>query len=140
MLTFDAMVKEVRDLARLVEPPIARRITALGTGMIGLAMQEPVARLEPGGAVQTTTKRTRHRKRRAKGAENVWVADSKARRVPTWVIKATEGLDTKAKIVERYGPDARFEVGKPLPAILTAAARKAMKAPAPKATQQQAAA
>ena len=38
----------------------------------------------------------------------------------------------KAKIVDRYGPDARFELNKPLPAQLSAAARKATKAPAPK--------
>jgi site-specific DNA-methyltransferase (adenine-specific) len=145
MLTFDSMIKEVRDLASLVEPPIGRRITALGVQMATLAMQEPAAaRLEPGTTVPAKANRTRHRRRRAKGPENVWVADSKARRVPNWVIKATEGLDTKAKIVDRFGPDARFEVGKALPAALTAAARKAMKHPAPVAvpatTQRQAAA
>jgi hypothetical protein len=145
MLTFDAMVKEVRDLARLVAPPIARRITALGTGMIGLAMQESsTSHLAPGTAPVATTTKRRSRKRRAKGSDSVWVADSSARRVPTWVIKATEGLETKAKIVDRFGPDARFEVGKALPPILTAAARKALKhpapAPVPATTQRQAAA
>jgi hypothetical protein len=43
-----------------------------------------------------------------------WVADSRARRVPTFVIHAT-GLDTKKKIVAKYGPNAAFEKGKPLP-------------------------
>ena len=43
-----------------------------------------------------------------------WVADNRARRVPNFVIEAT-GLDTKKKIVARYGEDATFEMGKPLP-------------------------
>ena len=43
-----------------------------------------------------------------------WVADSRARRVPTFVIEAT-GLDTKKKIVARFGANVAFEKGKPLP-------------------------
>ncbi len=43
-----------------------------------------------------------------------WVADNNARRVPKFVIQAT-GLDTKKKIVARFGPNATFEKGKPLP-------------------------
>jgi len=44
-----------------------------------------------------------------------WVADRRARRVPNFVIEATNGLDTKKKIVARYGEGATFEKGKPLP-------------------------
>jgi hypothetical protein len=43
-----------------------------------------------------------------------WVADARARRVPTFVIEAT-GLDTKKKIVAKFGPNAAFEKGKALP-------------------------
>jgi hypothetical protein len=43
-----------------------------------------------------------------------WVADKRARRVPKFVIEET-GLDTKKKIVARYGEDVVFERGKPLP-------------------------
>ncbi len=43
-----------------------------------------------------------------------WVADNRARRVPTFVIEAT-GLETKKKIVAKYGPNVSFEKGKPLP-------------------------
>ena len=43
-----------------------------------------------------------------------WVADNRARRVPTFVIDAT-GLDTKKKIVAKYGHNVSFEKGKPLP-------------------------
>jgi hypothetical protein len=48
-----------------------------------------------------------------------WVADRNARRVPTFVIEAT-GLDTKKKIVARFGENAAFEVGKPLPPVKSA--------------------
>ena len=44
-----------------------------------------------------------------------WVADNRARRVPTFVIEMTGGLDTKKKIVAKYGANAAFEKGKPLP-------------------------
>ena len=44
-----------------------------------------------------------------------WVADNRARRVPTFVIELTGGLDTKKKIVAKFGEDAVFERGKPLP-------------------------
>lgn len=43
-----------------------------------------------------------------------WIADRRARRVPTFVIEAT-GLDTKKKIVARFGVGATFEKGKDLP-------------------------
>ena len=43
-----------------------------------------------------------------------WVADARARRVPNFVIEAT-GLETKKKIVAKFGENAAFEKGKPLP-------------------------
>ncbi len=45
-----------------------------------------------------------------------WVADRRARRVPTFVIQAT-GLDTKKKIVAKFGENAAFRKGKSLPAV-----------------------
>jgi hypothetical protein len=45
-----------------------------------------------------------------------WVADARARRVPTFVIDLT-GLDTKKKIVAKFGAGAAFERGKPLPRV-----------------------
>jgi hypothetical protein len=44
-----------------------------------------------------------------------WVADRRARRVPNFVIEMTGGLDTKKKIVAKYGENVAFEKGKPLP-------------------------
>jgi hypothetical protein len=52
--------------------------------------------------------------RRAASEMTRWVADRNARRVPTFVIEAT-GLDTKKKIVAKFGEDAVFEKGKPVP-------------------------
>ncbi len=52
---------------------------------------------------------------RPRGDLNRWVADRRARRVPKFVIEMTNGLDTKKKIVAKFGPDAVFEKGKPLP-------------------------
>jgi hypothetical protein len=54
--------------------------------------------------------------RRADNAEELtrWIADRRARRVPNFVIALT-GLDTKKKIVARYGENAVFEKGRPLP-------------------------
>ena len=51
-----------------------------------------------------------------------WIADKRARRVPTFVIEATR-LDTKKKIVAKYGPNAAFAKGKPLPPIALEAAK-----------------
>ena len=54
--------------------------------------------------------------RRARPVELTrWVADKRARRVPTFVIELTGGLDTKKKIVAKFGENAAFEKGKPLP-------------------------
>jgi hypothetical protein len=43
-----------------------------------------------------------------------WVADRRARRVPTFVIELT-GLETKKQIVAKYGENVAFEKGKPAP-------------------------
>ncbi len=68
-----------------------------------------------------------------------WVADRRARRVPTFVIQAT-GLDTKKKIVAKFGANAVFEKGKALPSpktdavnadVTPAKAKRAVKAKAP---------
>jgi hypothetical protein len=50
-----------------------------------------------------------------------WTADKRARRVPKFVIEMTGGLDTKKKIVAKYGENAAFEKGKPLPKTSKAA-------------------
>ncbi len=52
---------------------------------------------------------------RARAEISTWIADRRARRVPNFVIQMTSGLDTKKKIVARFGENVRFEKGKPLP-------------------------
>jgi hypothetical protein len=53
--------------------------------------------------------------RRARNVEMTkWTADRRARRVPNFVIEAT-GLDTKKKIVAKFGEGVTFERGRPLP-------------------------
>lgn len=52
---------------------------------------------------------------RARVELSTWIADKRARRVPNFVIEMTNGLDTKKEIVARFGENARFEKGKPLP-------------------------
>ena len=61
-----------------------------------------------------------------------WVADTRARRVPKFVIAAT-GLDTKKKIVARFGENAAFAKGKPLPPAraMTGGAAQAVQAKPP---------
>jgi hypothetical protein len=61
-----------------------------------------------------------------------WVADTRARRVPKFVIAAT-GLDTKKKIVARFGENAAFTKGKPLPPAraMTSGAAQAVQAKPP---------
>jgi hypothetical protein len=99
--TIDAILRDTaaRVVARL-SAAIARQVAEL--------VREGVRReLGTNGA-------RRGGRRRTRGDITRWVADTRARRVPNFVIEAT-GLDTKKKIVAKYGPNAAFEKGKPLP-------------------------
>ena len=51
---------------------------------------------------------------RPKGEITRWIADERARRVPTFVIEQT-GLKAKAQVIAKYGDRAVFEKGKPCP-------------------------
>jgi hypothetical protein len=55
------------------------------------------------------------RRSRARGEMTRWAADKRARRVPNFVIEMADGLDTKKKIVAKYGANVVFEKGKPGP-------------------------
>ena len=90
-----------------IAPVIQRHVAAL-------AAEE----LEKSLAVKNGAKRSRSpaRRTRPRGEDMTkWVANRRARRVPTFVIEMTGGLDTKKKIVGKYGEDVVFEKGKPLP-------------------------
>jgi hypothetical protein len=81
-------------------------------------------RRKPAKSAAPRGRRSRTRKDIAK-----WTADRNARRVPTFVIEAT-GLDTKKKIVAKFGANVTFEKGKPLPTVASNA-EKSVKAPKP---------
>jgi hypothetical protein len=94
----------VADAMRKVAPLIQRQIAAFAAEELerNLALDGAPARRSP-------------RRSRPRGEEMTkWVADRNARRVPKFVIDAT-GLDTKKKIVAKFGENAAFEKGKPLP-------------------------
>ena len=103
---------------RAVQDVIAR-----AAGSIAAAIAE-MAAAELGEQLSVATKRGAGRapsgrraavRRPPRGEITKWVPDSHARRVPTFVIELTGGLDTKKKIVAKFVEDAVFEKGKPLP-------------------------
>ncbi len=103
----------VQELIAAAIAPVVDRITAAVAHQVELAVVQrlraiPAARRGP-------TVRTRATgKARARTEITRWAADRRARRVPTFVIEAT-GLDTKKKIVAKYGENAKFEKEKALP-------------------------
>ena len=109
----------IDDILRSAMAPVLRRASAT----IAKAIAEMAAeRLD--SELQGSIGRARGRRparsaaarpSRRRGEMTRWVADRRARRVPKFVIEMTNGLDTKKKIVARFGADAAFEKGKPLP-------------------------
>ncbi len=101
--SIDAILRDTADrVVTRLSAAIARQVADL--------VQEGVRReLGANGAGRHAGRRTR-----ARGDITRWVADARARRVPNFVIDAT-GLDTKKKIVAKFGPGAAFEKGRPLP-------------------------
>jgi hypothetical protein len=97
-----------------VEQVVQRFVPALRNALAEAAARGPVKARPVAGAT------TSRRRRRTRGEMRHWTADKRARRVPTFVIDAT-GLDTKKEIVARFGENAAFEKGKPLPATKAAA-------------------
>ncbi len=103
---------------RAVQDVIARAAGSIATAIAEMAATEleeqlSVATKRGGGRVLTRRRSAVRRPRREEITK--WVADRGARRVPTFVIELTGGLDTKKKIVAKFGEDAVFEKGKPLP-------------------------
>lgn len=103
--TVDRVVEEVSDA-------IARQIGVL----VHRGIRDELA-----GRSRVRGRGRRPSGRKPRGEITRWVADSRARRVPNFVIEATD-LDTKKKIVAKFGDGAAFEKGKPLPKPRPAAA------------------
>ena len=105
-----------------VQEVVARASRPIANAIAQMAATE----LEKQLAVANGRPRRYGRSRPRQRAEiTKWVADRRARRVPTFVIEMTGGLDTKKKIVAKFGENAAFEKGKPLPAASAAAHRAA---------------
>ncbi len=102
--SLDAFLDKVigRVVARVV-PVIAKTIA-----------EKTAAQLERQIEAKTKPRRRKARRRRPRKELTRWAADRHARRVPTFVIEAT-GLDTKKKIVAKFGENAAFVKGKALP-------------------------
>jgi hypothetical protein len=108
-------------LRSAMEPVLKRASVAIARAVADLAAQQldrevrngiAHARGKRGGAARAGRPR---RRARSRSEMTRWTADRRARRVPKFVIEMTGGLDTKKKIVARYGEDVVFERGKPLP-------------------------
>jgi hypothetical protein len=91
---------------------VVSRISAAIARQVGEMVQDGLERELSAGSGRA--RRGRRPRGRTRGEITRWVADARARRVPNFVIAAT-GLDTKKKIVAKYGPGAAFEKGKPPP-------------------------
>jgi hypothetical protein len=91
---------------------------AVVTRISGAIAQQVAALVKEGVrrelATNSVVRRGAGRRARGRGEITRWVADARARRVPNFVIEAT-GLDTKKKIVAKFGAGAAFEKGKALP-------------------------
>ncbi len=94
---------------------IARAIADMAAERLDRELQDGISRSR-GKRGRAAVARPRRPSRRRTEITR-WVADRRARRVPKFVIEMTDGLDTKKKIVAKYGENAAFERGKPLPKV-----------------------
>jgi hypothetical protein len=107
-----------------MEPVLKRASAAIAKALAEAAAERIDGELQKGLARARVRRGARGgagaRPARRRAEITRWVADRRARRVPNFVIEMTNGLDTKKKIVAKYGEDAVFEKGKPLPKPKTA--------------------
>lgn len=89
-------------------------VTAIANLIATLVVEQVEIQVRSAGPSRHAPKRQVKNRRSGRTEIRKWTADHRARRVPTFVIEAT-GLDTKKKIVAKYGANATFEKGKPLP-------------------------
>jgi hypothetical protein len=107
-----AQTPSIESILRDAAEKVVARVSGAIARQVGDMVQE---RLQAELANGTRPRRaSAGRRRRGPGEITRWVADARARRVPNFVIEAT-GLDTKKKIVAKFGAGAAFERGKPLP-------------------------
>jgi hypothetical protein len=104
-------------IASAVSKAMLRIVPAIQRQVASMVAEE----LDKGLAVKNGRNGKQQRRRapsrrpRPRGEMTRWVADKRARRVPNFVIEMADGLDTKKKIVAKYGENVAFEKGKPAP-------------------------
>lgn len=97
-----------------VEGVVKRTATAIAKAIADTVAVRLEQELKKGAGKGSRGRRASGRTARPRAELTRWVADRRARRVPTFVIEAT-GLKTKKAIVAKYGDSVAFEKGKPAP-------------------------
>jgi hypothetical protein len=106
----DVILQAVDSVVERASAGIARAISEILAVRIDAELKAQVAKaIGKGGRARKGGARAAPR-----GEIDRWVADRRARRVPTFVIEQT-GLKTKKAIVAKFGENAAFEKGKPAP-------------------------
>jgi hypothetical protein len=120
--SIDDIVRDAMEpVLKRASTAIARAIAELAAARVEEELQGGVTRgVNRGRAGRVARGRGRAAARRPRTEITKWVADNRARRVPNFVIEMTGGLDTKKKIVAKFGENATFEKGKPLPKVAKA--------------------
>jgi hypothetical protein len=106
------------DSIRSIIESSVREVVARVSGSLDRAVAQMVGEeLKKRPASPSNGRRAPERAARPRQRHEItrWVANRRARRVPTFVIEMTGGLDTKKKIVAKFGENAAFEKGKPPP-------------------------
>ncbi|HET6437516.1 MAG TPA: hypothetical protein VFG59_05605 [Anaeromyxobacter sp.] len=106
----------IEDIIRDAADRVVQKVSASIARQVGALVQAGLERELPasGRPGRRGAAPAARRRRPPRGEITRWVTDARARRVPNFVIEAT-GLDTKKKLVARYGANVAFEKGKPLP-------------------------
>ncbi len=102
-------------ITNAIQPLVQRTSGAIARAIAAMVAEQFQAELRVAVNGQGR-RRVRSIRRNPRVELTKWVPDRRARRVPTFVIEAT-GLDTKKKIVAKYGANAVFKKGKPLPRL-----------------------
>jgi len=111
--TASSLAAVIDDAVRDVVARAAKSVASTIADLAAAEAKKQIATIGKGGVSRRGASRARRRLRAQEMTK--WVADNRARRVPKFVIELTGGLDTKKKIVARYGANAVFEKGRPLP-------------------------
>jgi len=96
-----------------VQPVVEKTAGAIAKAVAAMVAERLEAELRMKGGRRNVVSVRRSVRAKARDITK-WTADRRARRVPTFVIEAT-GLDTKRKIVAKFGENSTFEKGKALP-------------------------